>query len=411
MFLLKREYFNKTIIIKGLCSALLFSAFLYLSYFNFEYKILNTITALLALYFLITIPRASLFFMGFFVGVLWFYWMSFSFIYYELQYLMPFVIFGLGLAYGVIFLLTAVVDKPIVRVFFVMLLSYFEPFGFNWMKIELLLVDSYFDISKLTLFLLLLASYLLYKNAKIAYATLVIVTFFIGLYAKEDVTKQSSLDIAMAQLNVAQEDKWLRKNLNSIIKTNFDHINQAIYANKDIVVLPETAFPMLLNQDEFLLQMLKEKSKEIAIVLGGLYKENEQYNNTTYMFRNGNYQVAHKVVLVPFGESVPLPEKLKNLINDTFYDGAKDYTKAAKPTDFLILGENFRNAICYEATSNEIYKNLGDTKQIIAISNNAWFTPSIEPILQKKLLQYFAKKHNVVIYHVANGSDNAIITP
>ena len=36
---------------------------------------------------------------------------------------------------------------------------------------------------------------------------------------------------------------------------------------------------------------------------------------------------------------------------------------------------------------------------MIVISNNAWFTPSIEPILQKQLLRYYAKKYGISIYH------------
>ncbi len=413
MFLLKREYFNKTFIIKGLCTALLFSCFLYLGYFEFEVKIINTITGLLALYFLLTIPRPSLFYAGFFIGILWFYWISFSFVYYELYYLMPLVILGLGLGYGVIFLLLGIVNKPIFRILSIVLLSYFEPFGFNWLKPELLFVESYFSTTKLVLLLLLVASYCLYKGSRSIYTILLTATFFISFYIQKpnESLIESDLMIAMPQLNISQEEKWERTNLTKIIKTNFAHINQAIYSNKDLVILPETAFPMLLNQDKLIMNMLKEKSQDITIITGALYKENDQYNNTTYLFQNGKYQVAHKVVLVPFGESVPLPEKIKNFINDTFYDGAKDYTKAQQPTDFLIQRELFRNAICYEATSNEIYQNLGNTKYLIVTSNNAWFTPSIEPVLQKMLLKYFAKKHHVIIYHVANGSPNAIIRP
>ena len=41
MFLVKREYFNKIYIIKGLITALFFSAFIYLTHFGIESKILN----------------------------------------------------------------------------------------------------------------------------------------------------------------------------------------------------------------------------------------------------------------------------------------------------------------------------------------------------------------------------------
>ena len=105
------------------------------------------------------------------------------------------------------------------------------------------------------------------------------------------------------------------------------------------------------------------------------------------------------------------PKFLVDLINDIFYNGAQDYSKASEATDFIIKGEKFRNAICYEATTDKIFENLGDTKYMIAISNNAWFTPSIEPTLQHLLLKYFSKKYDVNIYHVVNGSPNRIYRP
>ena len=76
-----------------------------------------------------------------------------------------------------------------------------------------------------------------------------------------------------------------------------------------------------------------------------------------------------------------------------------------------IKGINIRNAICYEATTDEIFKNIGDTKYMIATSNNAWFTPSTEPALQRLLMKYYAKKYNVIIYNSANGSSNSIVSP
>jgi len=99
---------------------------------------------------------------------------------------------------------------------------------------------------------------------------------------------------------------------------------------------------------------------------------------------------------------------LVDFINDTFFDGANDYSKASNPTTFTIKGVKFRNAICYEATTDDIYQNL-DTPFVIASSNNAWFTPSTQPTLQKLLLRYYAKKYGLVIYHATNKSQNMIV--
>ena len=72
-----------------------------------------------------------------------------------------------------------------------------------------------------------------------------------------------------------------------------------------------------------------------------------------------------------------------------------------------VKGTKFRNAICYEATCQEIYE--GDVQFVIATSNNAWFAPSIEPTLQNLLMRFYARKNGVTIYHAANYKGSGII--
>jgi apolipoprotein N-acyltransferase len=409
MFFLKREYFNKINIIKGLITALLFSTPIYLAYFGFEIRIINTICLLLSLYFILKINRISLFYSGFFVGIFWFYWVSFSFRYYDLTYLIPFIILGFALVYALFFLATSIKDNTYIRAILFFALTFFNPFGFNWFKPEILLLDSYFHANKIILGLLIFSTIFLVKKRVFVYCILIISIYFININPTPK--PLSNIKISLPEYTFNQDYKWERKNLAAIIDKNFEQINNAISNAKDVVVLPETSFPFILNKQEFVLQSLLEKSHKITIVTGALYYENGEYKNSTYIFQNGNIKLAHKVVLVPFGEEIPLPKIFRDFINKVFYNGAKDYTKAKKPTDYRINNIAFRNAICYEATNEQLYKNLGNTKNIIAISNNAWFTPSIEPTFQKLLLRLYSKEYGVNIYHEVNGSENYIITP
>jgi apolipoprotein N-acyltransferase len=407
MFFLKREYFNKTNIIKGLITALLFSTPIYLAYFNLEIKLINTIFLLFSFYLILTINRSSLFFSGFFIGIFWFYWVSFSFRYYDLIFLIPFVIFLFALAYALIFLAISIKENIYLRALLFFALVFIDPFGFNWFKYEILLLDTYFEPNKIVLALLIASTIFLVKKKILLYSILVITISFIAINPSYE--PMPNLKISLPEYKFEQNYKWERKNLAAVIDKNFEQIDKAILQKADVVVLPETTFPILLNKQEFVLQSLLDKSHQITIITGALYYDNKEYKNSTYIFKNGNIQLAHKVVLVPFGEFIPLPDILKNLINDIFYNGAKDYTKTSKPTDYKIKDTLFRNAICYEATSEEIYKNLGAVRNIIAISNNAWFTPSIEPTLQKLLLRLYSKKYGVNIFHQINGSENYII--
>ena len=362
---------KKSYLVVGLVVALLFSSFIYLDYFGFTNKFLNTIIVIISYILLLIINKKSMFYAGFFTGILWFWWISYSFVYYNLVYLIPFVILSIGFIYGILFYFSAIFKNIFLRILLLYSLNFIHPFGFNWFKIDLPLINTYFNIYKSDL-------------------------------------KQPKLKIYLPQYNLSQDKKWDPVYLDTIVKKNISYIDFAITNHYDLIILPETAFPLILNKQTNLLKLLKEKSKKIAIITGALSAQNNTYLNSTFLFYNGKIQIANKVVLVPFGEKIPLPKFLVDFINNKFFDGATDYTNANNPTTFIIKGIKFRNAICYEATTDKIYKNL-NTHYVIAISNNAWFTPSIEPTLQKLLLRYYAKKYNLIIFHATNKSKNTII--
>ncbi len=270
-----------------------------------------------------------------------------------------------------LFYFSAYFSNKIVRIFLLVLLHFSDPLGFNWLKLDLPLINTYFN-------------------------------------TYESKVPLSDLKIYMPKYNVDQFDKWNKNNIVNIINENLKNIRYAIHNNYDLVVLPETAFPINLQDSTYVLNELKQLSKKIIIITGAISSKNNLYYNSTYKFDNTNIQIANKVVLVPFGESIPAPKIIKDFINKYFFNGASDYLEAINPSTFTIKGQKFRNAICYEATSAKIYENI-DVNYIIATSNNAWFTPSIEPTLQKLLLRYYAKKNKVIIYHSANKSKNMII--
>ena len=375
-----------------------------------EYKIVNTVLGLFAIYFLLVIPKRALFITGFLTGVLWCNWMAVSLQYYDLSYLSPVILIGIGLVYGLIFYLFALYDRLTFRILTIFAFTFFAPFGFNWMKFELLFVDSYIGTSKQDFLLILLAFYLIIKLKQYKILGLIPIFFAISL-PKGEFIDNPIAKIHMPQMYVNQDLKWQKEYRETLNEKNYEEILKAIDEKKDLVVLPETAFTIALNRNAENLERLTDLSKEIDIITGALYVEDNQIYNASYHFTKGDIQVAKKVVLVPFGEEIPLPKYFVDLINKVFYNGAQDYAKASAPTNFIIKDEKFRNAICYEGTTDKIFENLGDTKYMIMISNNAWFTPSIEPTLQHLLLKYYSKKYGVTIFHVVNGSSNNIYRP
>ena len=390
----------------GAITALLFSSFIYFEYFGITLKLLNTIFGILALGMFLYIPKRAVLIAGFLIGPIWFYWVGYSFEYTDAGYVSNIVTFIFGLIYAAFFGILAFTNKVYIRAILLFGLSFFEPMDWNWLQVELVFIESYIGVFKYQLAIVLLALSLpQYIKNKYKFMPLLLILLAYNYSYPEQ--KDAPLKIKLVSTDIKQEVKWKRSQLNPTVFMVYKEINSAIKNNYDIVVFPESIFPLYMNRSPKLISQLLLFSKDITIIAGSLLQEDNKNYNVTYMFKDGKYEVAKKLILVPFGEYIPLPKFAKDFVNDTFFAGASDFITATKPTDFIIKNTRFRNAICYEATCKELYE--GDVDFIIASSNNAWFAPSIEPTIQKLLMRYYARKNGVTIYHSANYKGTGVI--
>lgn len=397
---------TKTILL-GLFTALLFSGFIYLEHFELTNKLINTIFGLVSLALFLYIPKKSILVAGFSIGILWFYWIGYSFEYQGVGYMTPIITLAFGFIYLLFFLPLYFTKKAYIRAILLFGLSFIEPFDWNWLQIELIFVESYIGIFKyqffLVLFTLSLPSVIHNKRYQYLPLLLIFTTFNFSSIKQVD----APLSIKLINTDIKQEHKWTKEAHLPTVEMIFTEINRAINEKQDLVVFPESVFPLYMNFHPQLIDELSLLSHKISIVAGSLLREDDHNYNVTYLFEDGKYTIAKKLVLVPFGEYIPLPKFARKIINETFFKGASDFVTAQIPTDFIIKGVKFRNAICYEATCQEMYE--GDVVFVIATSNNAWFAPSIEPTLQNLLLKYYARKNGVTIYHSANYKGSGVI--
>jgi len=417
-----RQYFTTLEITRGLFIALLGSAFIYLSYWDFSTPLLNTILGLLTLYFLLRSETKTWFFTGAFLGFFWFWWISLSLIHYDMIWAAPIVILIIMGTYGLMFAFIAWISEKVTSIFTIqhsllsltikafglLLLSYIHPFTFDWFKPELLFVESYIGIEKWQFSIVLLAIILSIWRQQFIYLFLILFAYQIDTNSPA----KSHNDIALINTHTTVEEKWNQTKHDAQFEVLLNTIDKAITEKKSLIVLPESVFPIFLNRSEKLLNILQKKAQNINIVTGALYWDGTTPRNSTYIFTKNNMTIANKVLLVPFGEANPLPDFLSDWVNRTFYDNAVDYRADSNVIDYTIDGITYRNAICFEATSEKLYekdKNGNYPQHMIVLSNNGWFVPSIEPTLQKLLLQYYSKKYGTTMYHAINMSDSYII--
>jgi apolipoprotein N-acyltransferase len=292
----------------GLAAALFFSAFIYLEHFGLSYKLLNTLLALAAFSLILYMPKKSILVFGFLTGLLWFYWIGYSFEYQGVGYMTPIITFGFGVIYMLFFGVLALTNQAYIRAILLFGLSFFEPFDWNWLQVELIFVDSYIGVFKYQLALVLFALSLPpYIKTTYRYAPLLII--FLALNYQMPKQNDAPLKIKLVATDIKQENKWLRESLKPTVLLGYKEIQKATYENYDVIIFPESFFPLYMNKNPKLIEQLLLLSKNITIVTGSLLLENNKHYNVTYMFQDGRYEVAKKLVLVPFGEYIPLRKR------------------------------------------------------------------------------------------------------
>ncbi|MCR6574284.1 apolipoprotein N-acyltransferase [Campylobacter insulaenigrae] len=395
-------------IIKAFFSALLISNFIYLSFF--ENLFLELLNPFLSIYGLVILLRSkskmSYFLTGFFIGILWFWWIGLSSIYFNLSYLIPVEIFIIGIIYGVLFLICYFLHFDFLRLCGIFLLSFIHPFGFDWLNFGILSVYGIFDANYKGAVIIFLIAYFYYERYISRYYKIgiILILILIGLQYEQKFPDELKLDYKLIQTHIPQDQKFIQENLQTHSNMIINQIIQAIKEKKELIVFPETAFAFALNKSSYHIQLLKELSHKIIIITGAISLSSNNIYNSTYIFNKGKIEIFNKYYLVPFGEEIPI---FKKLFKKIFYD-LEEFSKGSMLNRYSLNGQNITNVICYEATKEQLYK---DSKIIIAISNNAWFNHSIQHRLQNILLRFYANNYNVSIYHSTNGEGNAVIKP
>ena len=221
----------------GLVSAVLFSLFIYLSDFGVEHKLLNTALGLAAIGSILYIPKRSILVAGFFIGILWFYWIGYSFEYQGVGFMTPIVTLGFGLLYLLLFLPMYFTTNPFIRAAVLFGLSFLEPFDWNWFKPELLFVDSFIGVYKYQFAIVLVAlasaiyAYKHYPKYKFFPLILLVFSFNFG-YPPQ---KTLPLNVKLVQTEIKQADKWKEENLYTTVEMIFKEIALAKREGYEVV--------------------------------------------------------------------------------------------------------------------------------------------------------------------------------
>ena len=403
------------VIFKSFIHSFIFSSPLYFCLFNYTIGLtlpyIASILVIFSVYTFICIPRTERYLFGFFVGLMWFYWAGLSFYYTSFPAFGIFAVIFICICIMLILLPVLFFENKIYRGICLSLISYVALFDFEWFVPDAMLAFSLFKVDKISFLIIVFATILLsYRHIK--FYLIACLLFVIAIDFSTNNRHSLEINIYPFSTNISQDSKWMASNVHDIIDTNISLIRKAINEGYDAVLLPETSFPLALNDKtySYVLDLLITLSDDIVIIAGAYRLESDYFYNSTYIFSDKKIDIIDKVTLAPFGEYVPLPTFLVDVYRNFFdinYKLIKGRVNVAQ--NFYIKNVSFRSAICYEGGVESSY--LGSPSYMTLISNNAWFKPSIEPVLQMMLIKFYARKYNTTVFHSANGSKAGIILP
>ena len=261
------------------------------------------------------------------------------------------------------------------------------------------------------------------KNIIIAALTpilLIGLLFGYGYYRiKNNPIKFTTKTIRMVQPSIPQTNKWDRKQLES----NFDeYINLSKKASLDgidIVIWGETASPFPLDFDiKKRMEATKAISKKGLLITGAVRFEKQNngeykpYNSLFAIDKKGEIKAIYdKSHLVPFGEYIPLKEKLPFNVNK-ITNGLADFksgngNKTIKISDIPKFGA----LICYEIIfPSEVTNKNNHPKWLINLTNDGWYGDSIGPRQHLASAKLRAIEEGIPVVRVANTGISAIIS-
>ena len=272
--------------------------------------------------------------------------------------------------------------------------------------------DLYVDASRLSPFILRLVS----SFRLSPFAFLLVALWATGFALQKVEWTQpvgEPVTVSLIQGNVAQDLKWRAEELNATLDA---YVELAASAPGRLVVLPETALPLFLDQVPrgYLDALsLRARSGGGDVLIGVPERPpGGAYYNSVVSVGSSPTQTYRKSHLVPFGEFIPLRPVLGWLVS-VLAIPLQDFTRGSPDQRPLeVAGQRVAADICYEdAFGEEIIRQLPAATLLVNMSNVAWFGRSLAPRQHLQISQARALETGRYMLRATNTGMTAVVDP
>ena len=223
-----------------------------------------------------------------------------------------------------------------------------------------------------------------------------------------------AVTVSLIQGNIPQELKWREDRLRQTLETYLELVRTA---NGRLIILPETALPLFLDQvpPGYLEALAAQARTNRGDILIGVPERTPdgQYYNSVVSLGTSPTQVYRKSHLVPFGEFIPLRPVLGWIIVGVLKIPLQDFSRGgANQQPLQVAGQRVAADICYEdAFGEEIIRQLPAATVLVNVSNVAWFGRSLAPQQHLQISQTRALETGRYMLRATNTGVTGVIDP
>ena len=221
------------------------------------------------------------------------------------------------------------------------------------------------------------------------------------------------ISVALLQGNISQKIKWSPEFAQKTIDLYVGMVKQT---KSDLVVLPETALPLISSQIDPLItqQITQHITTNGGNLIMGLVEFNnvtESYFNSAISYGTAPSQYYQKGHLVPFGEFIPLKLVFGWIYRDWLNMPLSDISRGGITQKPMQLGnQKIAVNVCYEDVfGEEIIRQLPEATLLVNISNDAWYGQSYAAYQHMQFSQARALETGRMALRATNTGATAII--
>ncbi|HSI44136.1 MAG TPA: apolipoprotein N-acyltransferase [Methylotenera sp.] len=221
------------------------------------------------------------------------------------------------------------------------------------------------------------------------------------------------ISVALLQGNISQEIKWSPEYAQKTIDLYLGMVKKT---KADLVVLPETALPVVSSQIDPAItnQIISHITANNGNLIMGMveYRDaTESYFNSAISYGIAPSQYYQKDHLVPFGEFIPLKFAFAWIYRDWLNMPLSDMSRGGTKQIPMQLGnQKVAVNVCYEDVfGEEIIRQLPQATLLVNISNDAWYGKSYAAYQHMQFSQARALETGRMALRATNTGATAII--